>query len=89
MKNKRPNLSDIAKELDFPEDICTGGLHIELFIDTAVVDGCRNVAEYGEGMIRLNAGGHTVGIFGDCLTIKSFSCSQAVIAGKILSVELE
>ena len=89
MKNRHPNLSDIAKELDLPEDICSGGLHIELFSDTAVIDGCRSVAEYGGGIIRLNVGRQTVGVFGDNLTIKSFVCSQAVITGKIISVELE
>lgn len=89
MKYRRPHLSDIAKELDLPEDICSGGFRIELFSDTVVIDGCKNVAEYGGGAIKLNTGRQTVGVFGDNLTIKSFVCSQAVITGKIISVELE
>ena len=88
MKNRQSRISGIAKELDFPEDMCADGYHIELFNDTVIIDGCRNVAEYGSGGIRLNTGGCVVGVFGDGLTIKSFACSQAIISGKIVSLEL-
>lgn len=89
MKNRQSHFSDFVKEFDFPEDLCKDGYHVELFNDTAVIDGCRNVAEYGDGYIKLNTGSRLIGIFGDGLTIRSFACSQTVITGKILSVELE
>ncbi len=89
MKNRQPRIYGIAKEFDLPEDLCRDGYHIEIFNDTVVVDGCRNVAEYNDGRIKLSTGGRTVGVFGDGLTIKSFICSQVIISGNIVSVELE
>lgn len=88
MKNRQSRISGIAKELDLPEDLCFDGYHIELFNDTVIIDGCRNVAEYGNGSIKLNTGGCVVGVFGDGLTIKSFACAQVIISGKIISLEL-
>lgn len=89
MKNKEQRFSDLIREFDLPEDICKGGYHIEIFNGTVVVDGCRNVSEYGDGSIKLNTGGCQVGVFGDNLTIRSFVCSQITITGRIISVELE
>ncbi len=89
MKKRASKISDIAKEFDFPEDLCSGGFHIELFTDTVIVDGCKNVAEYGDGCIKLNVGKSRVCVFGDSLTIKSFICTQVIISGKIVSLELE
>lgn len=89
MKNRQTRLSEIVREFDLPEDLCKGGYHIEIFNDTVIVDGCRNVNEYGDGEIKLNTGGGQVGISGDGLVIKSFACSQITVSGRIISVELE
>lgn len=89
MKKRASKISDIAREFDFPEDVCSGGFHAELFSDTVIVDGCKNVAEYGDGCIKLNVGRNRIGVFGDKLTIKSYICSQIIICGKIVSLELE
>ena len=89
MKNRQTHFSDFVKEFDFPEDLVKDGYHVELFNDTVVVDGCKNVAEYGDGYIKLSTGSRLIGIFGDNLTIKSFACSQVIVSGRILSVELE
>ncbi|MCQ2479366.1 MAG: hypothetical protein MJ120_01900 [Clostridia bacterium] len=89
MKKRTSKISDIAKGLDIPEDICSDGFHIELFSDTVIIDGCKNVAEYGDGCIKLNVGKKCIGVFGDELTIKSYICSQVIISGKIVSLELE
>lgn len=89
MKNRPTRIYGIAKEFDLPEDICSDGYHIELFNDTVVVDGCRNVAEYSDGRIKLSTVSRTVGVFGDGLAIRSFACSQVIISGNIISVELE
>ncbi len=89
MKNRQSHFSDFVKEFDFPEDSCKDGYHVELFNDTVLVDGCKNVAEYSSEGIKLNTGSRVIGVFGDGLIIRSFACSQVIISGKILSVELE
>ncbi len=88
MKNKHPRLSDIARELDFPEDICKGGYHIELFNNTVIIDGCKNVAEYSDNKIRINTRSGQIGICGDDLIVKTFSCSQITVSGNIIYVEV-
>lgn len=89
MKNRQPNFSDFVKEFDLPEDLCRGGYHIELFNDTVIVDGCKNVAEYSDGRIALNTGSKKIIVLGDDMNVKSLACSQVIITGRILSVELE
>lgn len=89
MKNKQQKLTDLVKEFDFPEDLCRGGFHIELFNGNVIVDGCKNVAEYSDGRIVLNTGSRRIIVLGDNLIVKSFACSQANITGNIISVELE
>lgn len=88
MKNKSSRFAMLAQELDLPEDLGKDGYRIEIYKNTVVIDGCRNVAEYGDGIIRINAGRVCVRVAGSGLTIKSFSCSQIVINGFIISVEL-
>ena len=88
MKNKNPRFQSIAAQLDLPEDIAKDGYHIEIMNDCAVVDGCKNVAEYGDGIIRLNVGGKIVSVIGCNLTIKSFFCGQVTVTGRIAAVEI-
>lgn len=85
MKN---NKSSFLQRFDLPEDLTKNGYHIEIFNSCAVVDGCKNVSEYGDGVIRLNLGSTIVSVIGNCLTIRSFSCGQATIDGHISSVEI-
>lgn len=88
MKNKKSKLNFLANEFDLPEDICKDGYHVEIMNSCVVVDGCKSVAEYADGIIRLNVGKKTVSVIGSELLIKSFSCGQVTISGNVLCVEL-
>ncbi len=46
-----------------------------------IIDGCKGVVEYGENLIKLNAGELVISIEGDELLIKSFDSEIAVISG--------
>lgn len=88
MKNKSSRLASFAREFDLPEDIGKDGYHIEIFGDTFVLDGCRNIVEYGENTVRLNAGGKVISVIGSDLVIKDFACCQVTICGFIALVEI-
>ena len=88
MKNKVSRINSIARELDLPEDIGKDGYHIEMFTNTVVLDGCKNIAEYDENVIRLNTGKKIISVLGNNLTIKDFLCCQVTICGYIVSVEI-
>ena len=53
----------------------------------AIVDGCRGVAEYGEGAIRLNISGGSVCVFGKGLEITCLFSNEAIIKGIISNME--
>ena len=82
------NISSFFQQFDLPEDLTKNGYHVEIFNSCAVVDGCKNVSEYSDGVIRLNLGKNIVSVSGNNLSIRSFTCGQATIDGKILSVEI-
>lgn len=86
MKNKK--LQSFAQQFDLPEDLSKNGYHVEIFNSCAVIDGCKNVNEYSDGVIRLSIGKNIISVIGNNLTIRSFSCCQATIDGHILSVEI-
>ncbi len=85
---KSNKIKSIVQQFDLPEDLTKNGYHIEIFNACAVVDGCKNVIEYSDGVIRLNVGKNVVSVMGNNLTIRSFNTSQATIDGHILSVEI-
>ncbi|MBQ8783627.1 MAG: YabP/YqfC family sporulation protein [Clostridia bacterium] len=86
MKNKKS--SSFLQRFDLPEDLSKNGYHIEIFNSCAVVDGCKNVNEYSDGVIRLDLGQNIVSVIGNNLTIRCFSCGQATIDGRIAAVEI-
>ena len=88
MKNKASRIRAIAQEFDLPEDLGKDGYHIEIFGNTFVLDGCRNIVQYDEDAIRLNTGRKIISVLGSNLVIKDFSCCQATISGCIVSVEI-
>ncbi len=85
MKN---NKSSFLQRFELPEDLAKNGYHIEIFNSCAIIDGCKNVAEYGDGVIRLNIGCNVVSVIGNSLVIRSFNCSQVTIDGHICSIEI-
>ncbi len=85
---KMNKIKSLVNQFDFPEDLTKNGYHIEIFNSCAVVDGCKNVIEYSDGVIRLNVGNNIVSVIGNNLTVKSFCSCQATVDGHILSVEI-
>lgn len=53
----------------------------------AITDGCRGVLEYDNSVISLNLGGDKVRFRGENLQIHTLTDEQAMISGKIYSVE--
>ncbi len=86
MKNKKA--SSFIQQFDLPEDLSRNGYHVEIFNSCAVVDGCKNVVEYSQGVIKLNLGECIVSVIGNNLTVRSFICSQATIDGHIRCLEI-
>ena len=88
MKNKNSRLSGLAQELDLPEDLGVNGYHLEIFPEMLVLDGCKTIAEYGDGVIRLQTGRNLISVFGSDLTIRSFTCGQVTVCGLLVTVEM-
>lgn len=51
------------------------------------VDGCRNIVDYYENLIKLNLSGGSVTVTGNNLCIVSLTDNSATIKGNILNVE--
>ena len=78
----------ICERLELPEDVFRNCSHIELVSNCcAMVDGCKSVMEYDDTVIKLCLGKSSVKFTGYDLTIKSLSLEQAMIEGKIISLE--
>ncbi len=86
MKNKK--ISSFIDKFDLPEDLAKDGYHIEVFNSCAVVDGCKNINEYSDGVIRISIGKNIVSVIGNNLSIRSFCSSQVTIDGHILNIEI-
>ncbi|MBQ5994416.1 MAG: YabP/YqfC family sporulation protein [Clostridia bacterium] len=54
-----------------------------------ILDGCRGILEYEQGLIRLNTDTLVITFRGENTEIKSYSEIGTVISGNILSVEFE
>lgn len=84
---KRKALEKLSEQLDLP-GLELANAHIEMFGNSEViVDGCKGVLEYDDGVIRLNAGRNIIRFTGSDLTIKTLTVDQAIIQGNILSID--
>lgn len=52
-----------------------------------IIDGCKGILEYDEGVVKINTGSLVVKITGANLTIISMNSDQAVITGDIAGAE--
>lgn len=52
-----------------------------------VLDGCKGIVEYADESVCLGLSKGTVRFCGDELCFKALNCEQAVITGKIYSIE--
>lgn len=84
MKN---NKNSFLQRFELPEDLAKDGYFVEVSNTCAMIDGCKSVAEYSDGIIRLNLGNKTVSVVGNDLVIRCFSCNQVTINGYIRVIE--
>lgn len=81
-------LDAIGNNLEAPPLAKKGMSRVEITGNNeAVVDGCRGVLEYDDGVISLSLGSRFVRFRGDKLQIHTLLDEQAMITGTILSVE--
>lgn len=86
-KNRAVN-TKIEEVFDMPKILKPSVPHIETEGNREVIiDGCKGIMEYDDGLIKLNAGCLTVTFKGADLTIKAYSESQSMITGDIISIE--
>ena len=78
----------VEEVLELPEGALSGAARVELSGNRrAVVEGCRGILEYEEGVIRLNTTSGIVRFMGRDLTMNCPTEDSAVVTGFILSVE--
>lgn len=78
----------LTQELEIPQAALRGVSHMELSGNReAIVEGCKGVVEYDEGIIRLNLGKNIVRFAGTGLSIRTLTLEQAIITGNILSID--
>lgn len=78
----------LTQELEIPQAALRGVSHMELSGNReAIVEGCKGVVEYDEGVIRLNLGKNIVRFMGTELSIRTLTLEQAIITGNILSID--
>ena len=78
----------LTQELEIPQAALRGVSHMELSGNReAIIEGCKGVVEYDEGIIRLNLGKNIVRFTGTGLSIRTLTLEQAIITGNILSID--
>ena len=97
MRKKKPSrlprtpvrLLERAEEtFELPAGALTQAAHLELSGNhRAVVEGCRGILEYEEGVIRLNTGSGVIRFTGTDLSMSCMTEVSAVVVGSILSLE--
>lgn len=90
--NDRPYHSRIPERveqvLELPVGSLSGAARIELSGNRrAVVEGCRGIVEYSDGLIRLNTSSGIVRFTGNNLSMSCLTEENAVVEGVILAVE--
>jgi len=78
----------LTQELEIPQAALRGVSHMELSGNReAIIEGCKGVVEYDEGVIRLNLGKNIVRFTGTQLSIRTLTLEQAIITGNIISID--
>ncbi len=87
--NKPGALSErVEHMLELPVGSLSGAVRIELLGNQrAIVDGCRGIVEYSDGLIRMQTGSGMIRFTGNVLSISCLTEDSAVIEGSILSLE--
>lgn len=87
-RKEAPLARRVEQVLDLPGGALSSAARIELSGNRrAVVEGCRGILEYEEGVIRLNTGSGILRFIGRELGLSCMTEESAVVTGVILSVE--
>lgn len=80
----------VRESIDMPDIARPNTAHLELSGNReAIVDGCKGILRYEEGVISLNLGRGCVTFRGAQLCMNNMKYEQAVITGTIASIEFE
>ena len=80
----------LRESIDLPDIARQNTAHIEISGNReAVVDGCKGILQYDDGVIWLNTGGGAVTFRGSQLSMNNMKYEQAVITGMIAGVEFD
>ena len=83
MKHPSHKIEKAVSALELPYGIL-GGAHIELCSNREVnIDGCGGILEYDEGLVRVNASGQDICIYGRGLHISCLCTDQCTVKGYI------
>jgi len=73
--------------LEMPSGALSGNCHMEFYGNRqAMIEGCRGVLEYEEGLVRLSTDTGILKFTGRSLSLTCLTGDSAVISGFILSV---
>ncbi len=83
-----PVVQKVEQALELPPGVLSGSARLELTGNRqVVVEGCRGIQEYEEGLIRLSTSSGIIRFMGRGLIMNRLTDDCAVITGYILSVE--
>ena len=83
-----PVTQRVEQVLELPSGSLCGAARIELSGNRrAVIEGCRGILEYEEGIIRLNTTSGVIRFIGRDLSMSCLNEDSAVVSGYILSLE--
>lgn len=78
----------VEQALELPGGTLSKEVRIELRGDRqAIIEGCRGIAQYGEDSISLRTESGVIRFMGRDLTMNCLAGREAVVMGKMLSVE--
>ncbi len=87
-RREAPLARKVEQVLELPGGTLTGAARVELTGNRrAVVESCKGILEYEEGVIRLNTGSGVLRFMGRELGLSCLTEDSAVVTGFILSVE--
>lgn len=93
-KKKKPPVHALtAKEmmcesLDLPLSVVSDLSYMEILGNNRVVlDGCKGILDYDDDSVCLSLSKGTVRFSGDGICFRALNCEQAVITGKIYTIE--
>ena len=86
-KQKRMT-EQVERILELPAGSLSDTVRIELMGNhRAIVDGCRGIVEYSDGLVRIQTGDGMIRFTGSALSISCLTEDSSIIEGVITSLE--